>query len=442
MSKILHFLRKATPRPAREIYHKILARLAALFYGFPSRHLVVIGVTGTDGKTTTCKLITSILEEAGQKVGVITTVDYKIGEKILPNRSRLTMPGRFKMQRFLYKMAQEGIKYAVIEVTSHGLAQHRGFLVDFDLALLTNLTHEHLDYHKTFKDYRDSKAKLFRYLKTSYKKRNIPKISILNKDDPSYEYFSKIPADLKINYGIKKKADLTASEIKLYPTSSHFKIKTSQRETEIKFPHPGLFNIYNVLAASALTSALKIPLSTIKKALESFEGVAGRLEKIEPPILSEKQNFSVIVDYAHTPESFEKIFNLFKPLVRGRLWVVFGSGGERDKAKRPLQGELAGKYADFVIITDEDPRFEDREKIIKEIAQGAKKANKVEKKNLFKIPDRQEAINFAIKKAQKDDLVLILGKGHEQSIIYGDKKIPWDDRQAAKKALEKRFKEK
>lgn len=446
MGKILHFLREITPRALLGVYHKTLAVLAALFYQFPSRNLVVIGVTGTDGKTTTSKLIAWILEKAGKKVGAITTVDFKIGEKAWPNPWRQTMPGRFKMQKLLSQMKDSSLEYAIIEATSHGLVQHRGYLVDFDITCLTNLTHEHLDYHKTFEDYRSSKAKLFDSLETTYKKRNIPKIAILNKDDPNYNYFSKIPGGKKITYGIKNKASITASIIKLYPTSCEFKIKTPQGEIEIKFPFPGLFNVYNVLAASAVAFALKIPLLTVKKALESFEGVAGRLEKIELPPLAKategRQNFSVIVDYAHTPESFEKIFNLFKPLVSGKIWLVFGSAGERDLAKRPLQGEIAGKETDFVVITDEDPRFEDRDKIIEEISEGARKAGKKEKVNLFKIPDRQEAINFAIGQAQPDDLVLILGKGHEQSIIYEDKKIPWDDRKTAREALEKRLGEK
>lgn len=435
MSRFLHFLRTNTPQPILLTYHKILAYLATLFYHFPSRNFVTIGVTGTDGKTTTSTLISHILEQAGEKAGMITTVDYKIGQNVWPNKSRMTTPGRFQLQKVLRKMTKSQVTHGIIETTSHALAQNRTLLVDFDIAIVTNITHEHVDYHGTEEAYRQAKAKLFHSLKSSFKK-GFPKVSILNHDDSSYEFLKNIWADKKITYGIENKSNIMAQDIELFPTYSKFKIKTPKAIFDVKFPFPAKYNIYNVLAAVSAAVACNIDLKIIKKALENFPGVSGRLEKIEVS----KQDFGVIVDYAHTPESFKKVFSLFKPLVKGKMWAVFGSAGERDVEKRPLQGKIAGELADFVVITDEDPRFEDRNKIINDIALGTEKAGKKLDTNYWKIPDRHKAINFAVLKAQKDDLVLILGKGHESCIIYEDKKLPWDDRKESLEALKQRFK--
>ncbi len=435
VTKLLHFLRTHTPKVILLTYHKVLAYLAAFYYRFPSREFITIGVTGTDGKTTTCSLIAHILEKSFQRVGLITTIEYKIGPKTFPNKTRMTTPGRFSLQKLLRQMAREKIDYAVLETTSHALAQGRVLLVDYDIAVVTNITHEHLDYHGTLQAYQKAKTKLFQYLNKSYKK-GFLKTSILNSDDSSYRYLSQVNTERQLTYGIKNKADIQAWEVKSFPTHSIFKVKTPKGGFSVKLPLPAEYNIYNALAAISVAVACGVGIEEIKNALESFKGVRGRLEQVE---VSKKQNFDVIVDYAHTPESFRKVFSLFRPLVKGKIWAVFGSAGERDVEKRPRQGEIAGKLADFVVITDEDPRFEDRYGIIDQIGEGTEKAGKKLNKNYWKIPDRKKAIRFAILQAQKDDLVLILGKGHESSIIYEGRKLPWSDAKAAKEALRARF---
>lgn len=427
--KIFHFIKKLIPNFLIIWYHTLIAILAAFIYKYPSRHFKVIGVTGTDGKTTTVMLINHILETAGFNTGMINTIFFKIASKTWQNNSRMTTPGRFSLQKLLAQMKKADIDYAVIETTSHALAQNRVKNIDYDIVVLTNVTHEHLDYHKTFENYRATKGKLFKFLSKTYKKPAVPKVSILNIDDSSFEYFNQFPADIKLTYGIQKKADIMADKINSMPLSSNFSLVTPKGEISINLKMPGLYNVYNFLAAATCAYSQNIPLEKIKEAAESFKGVPGRMEIIQ------EAPFSVIVDYAHTPDSFKKIFELFRGKIKGKIWAVFGSAGQRDIQKRAIQGEISGKMADFVVITDEDPRFENRLKIINEIAAGVEKAGKILEQNYWKIPDRDKAIEFAIKNAQEGDLVLILGKGHEQSIIYGDKKIPWDDRKIARKIL-------
>lgn len=332
---------------------------------YPARHLKVIGVTGTDGKTTTAHLIYSILKKAGFSVAMVSTVAAFIDDEEIDTGFHVTTPDAKFLQPLLKKFVDKGVAYLILETTSHGLDQHRVFGCNFFLGVLTNITHEHLDYHRTFNNYLKTKAKLFRRVK----------IAILNRDDKHFNYLKRVAKKAKIvTYGIKREADFTPEK---------FKFKTKL---------PGKYNLYNCLAAIAVTSTLGIDEKTIREAILSFKPVKGRMEEIK-----KGQKFRVIIDFAHTPNGLKKVLTELKAQRgRGRLIVVFGCAGERDSQKRPMMGKIATKLADFVILTAEDPRREDLNKIIEQIAKGCKKAGGIEAKTFFRIPDRQEAINFAI----------------------------------------------
>lgn len=385
--------------------HLPLAFLALLFYRFPSRKLKVIGVTGTDGKTTTVSLIYHILKEAGLSVAMVSTVSAKIGEEEIDTGFHVTAPDPWLLQKLLKKMVERQINYAVLEVTSHGLDQFRLLGISFEVGVLTNITHEHLDYHKTFQNYLEAKAKLL--LKA--------KMAILNKDDESYPVLESRIKNKKgkvFSYGIRGEADFT-------PGSFPFKTKL-----------PGRYNQSNCLAAIATSAALGVPEKVIKDAVASFGGVEGRMEEIK-----EGQNYRVIVDFAHTPNALEQVLGALRGDLKSgsRLMVVFGSAGLRDQEKRPMMGKIAGRMADLIILTAEDPRTERAEDICEEIAAGCRAAG-VEP-NI--IPDRGKAIRFAIGKAKKDDIIVICGKGHEKTMCFGKQEYPWSDHEAVRKALPK-----
>jgi len=385
--------------------HCPLAFLAATIHYFPARKLKVIGVTGTDGKTTTANLIYHILDLAGKKVAIISTVSAKIGNQEIDTGFHVTTPNPWLLQKLLHKMVNQKIEYVVLEVTSHGLDQYRLLGVPFEIGVLTNVTHEHLDYHKTYENYVAAKAKLL----------EAAKIAIVNKDDESYKFLSskfKVQSSKFIAYGIKNEADFTPKK---------FKFKTNL---------PGEYNLYNCLAAIAATSQLGIPAQFIREGLSSFKGVIGRMEEI-----NEGQDFKVFIDFAHTPNALEQVLKAIKS-VKSRVIVVFGCAGLRDKEKRPKMGEIACRLADLAVLTAEDPRTEDVNEIIDQIAKGCLKAGGIEGKNFYKIPDRQEAINFAIQKlAKKGDIIVICGKGHEKSMCFGRTEYPWSEHKAVRKAL-------
>lgn len=378
---------------------------------YPARKLKVIGVTGTDGKTTTVHLIYHILNLANKRAAFISTIGAKIGKKEINTGFHVTTPNSWLVQKILKKLVAQKIEYVVLEATSHGLDQHRLFGCNFSVGVLTNITHEHLDYHKTFKNYLAAKAKLFRGVK----------MAVLNRDEKHFNYLKRTARKAKIiTYGINKGADFT-------PEKFNFKTNLS-----------GEYNLYNCLAAIAAASSLGIDDKTIRQAILSFKPVKGRMEKI-----NEGQKFRVIIDFAHTPNALKSTLKTLKSLKgkQGRLIVVFGCASERDFLKRPMMGKVASEYADLVVLTAEDPREEDVNKIIKQIVAGCKKAGGAENKNFFCFPDRQEAINFAIQKlAKKNDIVVICGKGHEESMCFGKKEIPWSDQKAARKALRVRLK--
>ena len=427
--------------------------LEAVFFncinGFPGRNLKVIGVTGTNGKTSTAFLIHSMLHDAGYKVGLMTTVGYGVEPPIASQSQHVTNVSPAEFMRRIKWMKQQKVEWLVLETTSHALVQHRTWGVPYSVAVMTNITHEHLDYHKTFERYRDAKRKMF---KLANRNKKGLRTGIINAEDTSAEYFAK---DVKnvITYGIKS-GELRATDIIVSPTGNEFTVTDSVRgelNLRIKENLPGSFNVYNSLAVVGVGITLGMKPEAIEKGLAALKGVEGRMT-----IIDEGQDFSVIVDYAHTPDSFEKLFKDLKPVVKGKLIVMFGSAGRRDEEKRTTQGSLAGKYADEIIVTEEDDRDIDGQEIMNQIAAAAEKEGKIQGTNLFLVHDRTEAINFAVKRAGTDDTVLLLGKGHEKDILRNGPKAaelrhlqqddhnpdrvvehPWDEIGTAHDALKK-----
>ncbi len=411
-----------------------LAHLAAAWYRFPSRRLRLIGVTGTDGKTTTVSLVHAILDAAGQPTGMVTSVNAIIGEEEMETGLHTTTPDALELQDLLARMVEAGCKYAVIEATSHGLAQYRLEACHFDVAVITNITHEHLDYHKTFAEYREAKARLFRSLAISARKPNVSKVSVLNADDPSFDYLKDIPADKQIAYGLHRPADVTAEQVALLPTGTRFTPQTPAGSFSIQSTLVGEFNVYNLLAAIAVATSQDVSPRAIQEGVSRMSGVPGRMEKIDLG-----QPFPVIIDFAHTPNALRHALEMARLMTSGRLFVVFGCAGLRDRAKRPMMGEIAGQLADRVVITAEDPRTEDLNVIMEEIARGCVKAGREEGTDFWRIGDRGEAIQFAIDRAEPGDLVIITGKGHEKSMCFGTTEYPWSDHQAVREALVRRL---
>jgi UDP-N-acetylmuramoyl-L-alanyl-D-glutamate--2,6-diaminopimelate ligase len=408
-----------------------LANLASTFYGYPDEQLCLIGVTGTDGKTTTSNLICALFEAAGKYTGLMTTANFKIGNQEWDNSSRQSTLESLEIQQFLRQTKDALATHAIIEATSHGLELGRVHGCHFDVGVVTNITHEHLDFHKTIEGYRRAKARLFEMLNPEHDKGlGCQPVAILNRDDVSYEVlkpYCRVPI---LDYGIDTPATVRAVDLQLHAHSTRFHLILPGAETDIETPLVGRFNVSNCLAAIATAHSQGIRLETIRDHMAHAKGVAGRMERID-----EKQPFTVIVDYAHTPDSLDKVLSTLRPLTPGRLIVVFGSAGERDTQKRPIMGKIAAQKSNFSVITDEDPRDEDREKILQEIAAGAEAVGKREGIDFLCIADRREAITAAFHYAQPGDTVLLAGKGHEQSIIMGQEKVPWDDRRVAREQL-------
>jgi UDP-N-acetylmuramoyl-L-alanyl-D-glutamate--2,6-diaminopimelate ligase len=409
-----------------------LAQVAARFYGDPSHQLGVIGVTGTDGKTTTTYFISRLLEEAGLSTGLIGTVDVKIGPDWIGNPSRQTTPESLEVQRLLRQMVEAKLAWAIVESTSHGLAMHRLDGVAYDVAVLTNITHEHLDYHGTFERYRAAKATLFGMVAARPPK-DQPRVAIVNADDPNAEVFlAAAPGVPALRYAIHDAtADVHVTDLELGPEATRCMLRTPRGSVPLRLALIGEFNVANALAAAAVGEGLGLPLSTIARGLAALQAVPGRLERI-----ALGQPFLVVVDYAHTPDSLAKMLRLLRPLTAGRLIAVFGSAGERDVAKRAIQGQVSQELADITVVTNEDPRFEDAAAIVAAIAAGAIAAGARPGVTLYQEPDRQAAVQLAMTLARPGDTVLLAGKGHEQSIIVGADKVPWDDRLAARTALQ------
>ena len=427
--------RTASPLPYIEVrdVRSALANLACAFYDYPAQQLVTIGVTGTDGKTTTSNLISAILETAQIRAGLMTTANFRVAGQEWENATRQSTLEAPEVQQFLRRMLDEGVTHAVIEATSHGLELQRVRGCAFDIGVVTNITHEHLDFHGTLENYRRAKARLFEMLEPERDKgHGVRPCAILNRDDSSYAVlkpYCRVPI---LDYGLDAAAQVRAVDVQLNASSTRFRVILPDGEVMIETQLVGQFNVSNCLAAIAATYSLGVAPSVSARGLASVTGVTGRMERID-----EGQPFTVIVDYAHTPDSLEKVLAILRPLTTGKLMVVFGSAGERDIQKRPIMGRIAAQMSDFFVITDEDPREEDREAILREIAQGAEDVGKRQGTDFLCIADRTEAIAEAFQRANEGDTILLAGKGHEQSIIIGTQKMPWDDRQVARVQLRK-----
>ncbi len=411
-----------------------LGWLHAAWYGFPSRRMVVIGITGTDGKTTTTNLTCTILRAAGRKTGMISTVKAQIGDRSYETGLHTTTPTAGEVQHFLAEMVAAGTTHAVLEVTSHGLAQHRVAGVDFDVAAITNLTREHLDYHGTLEAYREAKARLFHGLRPSFRKGGQPKIAVLNADDPlSYPFLCEIPADWQVSYGIERpRVDVVAEDVELGEAGVRFHLRSPWGKTEIRSPLVGRYNVSNILAAAAVTLALGLSPEQVAEGVAQLRGVPGRMERID-----EGQPFTAIVDFAHTPNALRQALRTARAMIAplARVIVVFGSAGERDPGKRGAMGQVAARYADLTVITAEDPRSESLEAILDAIAAGLIAEGKREGMDFWRVPDRGRAIRKAVGLARPGDLVIVCGKGHEQSMAFNGVEYPWDDREAMRLAL-------
>ena len=407
----------------------ILGLLAAAYHDFPSRKLVIIGVTGTDGKTTTCLLLHSILKQVRDiKAGYISTISADFGDETLATGLHVTTPSAPRIQAYLALMVEAGLTHCVLEMTSHGLAQGRLNGVDIDVAVLTNVMHEHLDYHGSWEEYRAAKAIMFKMLESSWRNPAQEKVSIINADDPSSAYFAAIPADRLITYSIAKQACYRASGIAYSPSGTRFQVADQALTLQL----PGEFNVSNALAALSAARALGIGWEAIKAGIAAVEGIAGRMERID-----EGQDFIAMVDFAHTPNALKRALEAGRDMLAPgkRLIAVFGSAGLRDIEKRQLMAETSAQLADMTILTAEDPRTESLTDILAMMASGCLARGGVEGETFMRIPDRGEAIYRACRMARAGDLVMACGKGHEQSMCFDTVEHPWDDREALRSAL-------
>ena len=423
-------IKKIIPKRILSNYHYFLSQTASWYYHNPSQELIVIGVTGTNGKTTTVNIISQLLECLGKKTGLASTVNFKVAEKEWLNDKKMTMLGRWQTQKLLKEMVKANCQYVIIETSSQGIAQFRHKGINYDVLVFTNLTPEHIEAHGSFEKYREAKEELFKHLKKSKKKiiagQEINKIIISNNDDPETERLRKYKRAKFLTYAFNNKADYQGKELKLEKGLVSF----SLNKKKIKTDFLGKFNAYNILASMVAVTSLRFDLNKIITC--QLKTVAGRQEFIE-----EGQNFKVLIDYAPEPESLKELYQALKNIPKKRLIHILGScGGGRDVARRSVLGALAAQTAEIVIITNEDPYDDNPLEIIDNVAQGALENNKILNKNLFKVENREEGIRKGLKLAEKDDLVLITGKGAEQAIcVAHGKKIDWDDRKVVKKIL-------
>ncbi len=396
-------------------------------YGFPARGIHVIGVTGTNGKTTTTFMIHRMLVEAGYDVALMSTVANGIGTDIVPQQQHMTTISSPKLLRQIKQFKKQGAKWLVLETTSHALAQHRVWGVPYEIAVMTNITHEHLDYHGTFERYLAAKTSLF-----SIANRHGRRFGVVNADDEHAAAFAgKIRRH--VSYGISR-GDLKAEHVVLTGEGSTFTTTVNGEQVTISCNIPGEFNVSNSLAAVAVGAELGLSNEQIANGLAKLDGVEGRMATVD-----EGQDFSVIIDFAHTPDSFERLLSDVRKSTKGKLVVVFGSAGRRDETKRAIQGKIAGTYADEVIVTEEDDRDIDGNEIMDQIAGGAEESGKVREKDMFLILDRTNAINFAVKRVDsKDDTLVLLGKGHEKTIERADGEHSWDEASEVRRALASR----
>lgn len=404
-----------------------MAVAAAIYYGFPAKNMVVIGVTGTKGKTTTSNMIHRIFMESGRKAGLLTTVNFKIGDQEDVNLSKQSTLSPFQLQAKIKEMAEARCEVLVLEVTSHSLIQSRTWGINIDTAVLTNFAQDHLDYHETMDEYMKAKGRLFAQLNSSARKPDVPKVSIINRDDAAFDYFESFPVDQQFEYGILK-GTYVGRNLEPNANGTRFLLKIPNGEVAIDLHIPGRMNVYNALAAATVATAHRINLQTIKTALEKMTPVQGRLELIQ-----EGQPFTVVVDYAHTEDSLDQVLAMFRELTtQGKLIVVFGATGDRDTSKRPKMGAVVHKYADTIILTDDDPYTEDHLKIAAMVRPGIPRE---EGQGFWQVLDRREAIRLALHLAKPGDTVVVAGKGAEEFQVVGRLKIPHDDRKVVRELL-------
>jgi len=449
IKKLKAFLRKRLSHNTILLTHKLRAIAANIRYGFPARGLLVVGITGTKGKTTSSYFVASILREAGFRVGVATTVSFSIGEETWINEKNMSSLPPFEMFALIKRMRDAHCDALVIETTSHALDQYRTWGIPYRYVGLTNITHEHLDYHKTFADYQKAKLKLFQ----------LPSVqaAAVNALDPSGPLFlENTPAKRRWSYALEDPTPLAAATDHLYadkissnPSGSSFTLVTEQEQARVTLQVAGRFNIENALCAAAICLNLNLKLGTIVEGLQNMASVPGRLEKIDS-----RKGFSLMVDYAHTPDSLEKLYSTLRPDVRGRMIAVLGSCGDRDRTKRPIMGALAARFCDYVFITDEEPYTEDPLEIIEEVAKGVPRGRALFQGKLrtdrpifkkgdesgenvwwWKVADRREAISRAIDMCKMDDLVLVTGMGAQNFKVVGDTKVAWNDHKVIEEIL-------
>ena len=412
---------------------RALTWIAASFYDWPGRKLTVIGVTGTDGKTTTTNLIYQILLAAGKKAGMISTVNAVIGDEVLDTGFHVTTPDAHDVQRYLAQMVDAGLTHIVLETTSHGWSQYRVDACEFDIGVVTNITHEHMDEHGNYENYRAAKARLFTSLeKTSEKPHGNPRLGVINRDDlKSFDFLSDFIKVRKLNYGLGEEADVRAVDVEYSPSGIHFTAKSKGFAIPVSSKLVGAYNVSNCLAAlTATVYGLKIKPEVAAQGIAALEGIPGRMERIDLG-----QNFTAIVDFAHTPNALRVALEAARTMTDKRVIAVFGSAGLRDKEKRRMMAEVSAELADLSVLTAEDPRTESLDGILEEMADGARSRGGREGETFWRVPDRGEAIKFALTLARPGDIVLSCGKGHEQSMCFGAREHLWDDRTAMLAAL-------
>lgn len=414
---------------------RALTFLAAAFHNWPARRLTVIGVTGTDGKTTTTNLLYHILLEAGLKAGMISTVNAVIGDEVLDTGFHVTTPDAHDVQAYLAKMVAAGLTHVVLETTSHGWAQHRVDACEFDVGIVTNITWEHMDEHGNYENYRAAKARLFESLeKTRAKPQGNPRLAVINRDDQSFYFLNNLIRVKKLSYGSHESADARAENVRYSRDGITFFVDAPNLHVEVKSALAGAYNVSNCLAAfTAAVYGLGIAPEVAARGLASLPGIPGRMERIELG-----QPFTAIVDFAHTPNALKVALEAARamlPAPSGRVIAVFGSAGLRDKAKRRMMAEVSAELADLSVLTAEDPRTESLEGILSEMATGATSRGGREGETFWRVADRGEAVRFAVKMARPGDIVLACGKGHEQSMCFGVTEYLWDDRTAMRAAL-------
>ena len=432
------YIRLENPRRA-------LTWIAAAFHDWPARRLTVIGVTGTDGKTTTTNLIHKILLAAGIKAGMISTVNAVIGDEVLDTGFHVTTPDAHDLQNYLARMVEAGLTHVVLETTSHGWAQHRVDACEFDIGVVTNITHEHMDEHGSYENYRAAKARLFSSLEiTQPKMQGNPRLGVINRDDTkSFDFLNEFIKVNKINYGLQSNADVWAQKIRYSPAGIHFQARSKDFSVDVSSKLLGSYNVSNCLAALIATVyGLNIKPETAAQGIALLEGIPGRME-----IIDMGQNFTAMVDFAHTPNALRVALEAAREILSNlsdrqmpapaspRLIAVFGSAGLRDREKRRMMADVSAELADLTVLTAEDPRTESLEGILEEMAAGARSRGGREGETFWRVPDRGEAIRFALHLAREGDIVLSCGKGHEQSMCFGGREHLWDDRTAMRAAL-------